>query len=1281
MALSRVKRITISVLGFICAFCMFLVALFSINVTTQAAVSAADFAYPEGGYTALKANGKFSYSETISAAQGVNGWYKLYGMVDSYQEMTNDNGTWKGSATYCQLYGNQNIVAENDDVILMWKAEKAGTVVFDGAFFALAEAPESDGVKIMMHNRKAEGQAATELFSCEFPNGMTYAIDLSAENEESGAPGLIQTKFEVVAGEMIYFSVNCRETSGYDNTFVWLHATFTESQTQEPDTDVPTAVDFPYPSGGYTALKANNKFPYAEMVSAAQGVNGWYKLYGTVDSYQEMTNDNGIWKGSATYCQLYGNQNIVAENDDVILMWKAEKAGTVVFDGAFFALAEAPESDGVKIMMHNRKAEGQAATELFSCEFPNGMTYAIDLSAENEESGAPGLIQTKFEVVAGEMIYFSVNCRETSGYDNTFVWLHATFTESQTQEPEPEINCDCCDETCTGECICVAGQECNTDCTCGGENCNVQVPEDTFAYPEGGYSVLAGFEKYDYHANVGTTQGVNGWYKVYGSVDSYSKMHYGNNYQLGGSEMWMGPGVYSMITEKQVINPDGSDTIMLWQADKNGSVKFDGAIFKMGLNGTEDFDGVRILIHKKEANGTITKLFDETFTTNFAIDITGGDITNTYDVSAGDMFLFSVNQVQTCNYDSVYVWLNATLTENTDNPGTAPVGIDDVIVTDAEDPYLSYAKLKAFNAHPYSESIGEEQGSNNWYKLYGNVLGDYYEMTYDSSNGAWMGTSAVIYNKQDAIPYPNEDIIFMWRAPFNGTVSFSGAMFIMDVQTGDGVTLSIYNRKSLADTSSELFKKTYSLSFAKEIEMTDLTVVAGEMYYFVINGNKTVDYDAVFTWLWADFVKNEDNPGTAPGDDLGTATLTQDDFNSYFGTNQNTNGWYYLYGQADGVYYKMEYNENSEWWAGADAFCQIEIMNQHPGNTDDAIKMWRASADGTAKVTLNTYGISYDQGNGVKILVHRRNVSDTGYSAAELLWSKEMTEIGVKEQWSAELTVKNGDMLFFSVDSLGVNANDSTILNVYVDFTKTADGVNPGDDIGEYRPIDTTSWYGTTQGANGWFYAYGSINKYAFSKYVETSERWVGDTDTQLILSGYQHPSNDFASIRLFVAGGTGKINLRGYAQKLQSEGGDGVKAAIYHNGTELWSKDFAYTDTERVDLSSLGIISVNKGDIIAFVLDAKSENRYDMFNFGVEITWAEKGDDFTDDATVLASYLNPVDPFELKGGNNVEDEIPDENPDSKGGCGSNVATTSLAVAILVLLSSVVVLTIKRRKE
>lgn len=1004
-----------------------------------------------------------------------------------------------------------------------------------------------------------------------------------------------------------------------------------------------TATDFPYPEGGYTEFKGNGKFDYTTTITGEQGANGWFKLFGTVDSYKEMTKDaSGTWHGEAPYCQIYGNQNIVAEKDDVILMWKAETAGTVVFDGAFFSLAEAPESDGVKIMMHRRVAEDQAAEELFSCEFPDGHTFGIDLSAENSESTVKGFIPTKFEVAAGEMIYFSFNCRGSSAYDNTFVWLYASFEPKET----------------------------------GGDP---TAPD--YSYPEGGYETLKAFGKFDYHANIGTEQGVNGWYKVYGNERSYSKMVYGKNYQMSGQEMWMGKGVYSMITNQQELTADGSNTIMLWQAVANGSVKFDGAIFKMGLSGKEEgFDGIRILIHQKKADGGLTKLFDETFMGNFAIDITDGDIQNTYDVKAGDMFLFSMNPVVTSSYDTVYTWLNAELSIDNDDPGTAPAGIGDTVNTDSEDPYLDYNKLKAFNAHNYTESIGEVQGSQNWYKLYGSVTEGYRQMQYDTEMGAWRGTSAVIYNKQDIIPYLGEDVILMWRAPFNGTVSFSGALFIMDVQTGDGVAVSIFNRKSLSESPKKIFEKSYSLSFAKQIDMTGLEVVAGEMYYFSINCKQTTDYDSTFTWLWAEFQKDEDNPGTAPGEDIGEATVTQEDFDSFFGTQQNHDGWYYLYGKADGKYYMMEYNEDSDWWAGMDAFCQIERRNQHPGNNDDAIRMWRAPADGTAVITLNVSGLEYGLGNGIKVLVHRRDITENGYSEAKLLWVKELTESGKIERYNAELSIKNGEMLFFSVSSLGANGNDSTILNVHVAFTKAADGVYPGDDIGIYKPLDITGWFGTTQGQNGWFYAYGSKDKYALSKYDASNERWIGDTDTQLILSGYQHPSDQFASIRIFVAGGTGKISLQGYAQKLQSEG-EGVKAFIYHNGELLWSKDFMANDTDRIDLSFLSTIEVEKGDKLFFVVEPKTDNRYDMFVFGIQLKWVEKGEDFTDDDTELLSYLDPVDPFELKGGTNVEEEIPKENPDGKGGCSGTMNTVSVFSAICILFVSIMFFLAKRSKE
>lgn len=49
---------------------------------------------------------------------------------------------------------------------------------------------------------------------------------------------------------------------------------------------------------------------------------------------------------------------------------------------------------------------------------------------------------------------------------------------------EPQKTCDCCDETCAGECICVSGSACDTACDCGCENCNpglAENPENTYA--------------------------------------------------------------------------------------------------------------------------------------------------------------------------------------------------------------------------------------------------------------------------------------------------------------------------------------------------------------------------------------------------------------------------------------------------------------------------------------------------------------------------------------------------------------------------------------------------------------------------------------------------------------------------------------------------------------------------------------------------------------------------------------------------------------------------------
>ncbi len=41
---------------------------------------------------------------------------------------------------------------------------------------------------------------------------------------------------------------------------------------------------------------------------------------------------------------------------------------------------------------------------------------------------------------------------------------------------ESEKTCDCCDDSCTGDCICESGSACNPNCTCGGANCNPTPP-------------------------------------------------------------------------------------------------------------------------------------------------------------------------------------------------------------------------------------------------------------------------------------------------------------------------------------------------------------------------------------------------------------------------------------------------------------------------------------------------------------------------------------------------------------------------------------------------------------------------------------------------------------------------------------------------------------------------------------------------------------------------------------------------------------------------------------
>lgn len=127
--------------------------------------------------------------------------------------------------------------------------------------------------------------------------------------------------------------------------------------------------------------------------------------------------------------------------------------------------------------------------------FVNGVEYAH----ENFAAVTHGAICD----ANGKTYFAYASFNNPDDADRKFLFKGIVNEKPSVTPSEPEKTCDCCDDSCTGECICVSGSACNPDCTCGGANCNRQTtpsetPDNTYAQyvstkvwggPYGGFGV------------------------------------------------------------------------------------------------------------------------------------------------------------------------------------------------------------------------------------------------------------------------------------------------------------------------------------------------------------------------------------------------------------------------------------------------------------------------------------------------------------------------------------------------------------------------------------------------------------------------------------------------------------------------------------------------------------------------------------------------------------------------------------------------------------------------
>lgn len=383
---------------------------------------------------------------------------------------------------------------------------------------------------------------------------------------------------------------------------------------------------------------------------------------------------------------------------------------------------------------------------------------------------------------------------------------------------------------------------------------------------------------------------------------------------------------------------------------------------------------------------------------------------------------------------------------------------------------------------------------------------------------------------------------------------------------------------------------------------------------------------------------------------------------------------YYLYGDFGGRYFRTYEVSGGLWrYSDTDTFAQIEAessgaVNLHPGNYGDVIKAFRFTADGTVNlrgsVRLKTNAEKNPDRNvnGIRFSIEKRAYTGGGYGEAQAL-SENYADYELKTDTAArfEITgvkVNAGDLIALSVNNNGNNDSDgnTTVFGAYFTPDENAGAVTLTDDLG--CSSASIRNYSDEQGKYGWYYAYGTPEKYILMnhRYVYGDYRWTGRFNYQFIGQTQMHPSGKFDDLKIWVSDFDGTISVGGFVMRSSNEG-DGAVAGLYFNGEKLWEETCDHYG-KKVYVIPETRLAVKKGDTVIYSLG--TGKKQDEVGDGVEFITNIYCDEITTayPDTDLDAYLSVAkNEAEILGMNKTESE-------EETGCGSGKAASE-ALAVL----------------
>jgi len=284
------------------------------------------------------------------------------------------------------------------------------------------------------------------------------------------------------------------------------------------------------------------------------------------------------------------------------------------------------------------------------------------------------------------------------------------------------------------------------------------------------------------------------------------------------------------------------------------------------------------------------------------------------------------------------------------------------------------------------------------------------------------------------------------------------------------------------------------------------------------------------------------------------------------------------------LYQPVDATHPVAYWYRPTGYHRVFAGYMHPDAGADAVRSWVAPFPGTVMITGQVAKADVGGGDGVNAkIVHDAAGGPTTIYNQDIAFD-DRTGYAV----NVTRTVAAGDTLYFRVNARGTTNYDATAWNPTVTLA-----VAPG------TTYSASAGFSGTQGQDQWYYKYWNGTSYAGMAYQPvdashpTAYWYAPPAPSSIINITSQHPAANADSVRTWIAPSAGTVTITG-SIRLYSAGGDGVLARIFHNGTQIFSRDIAGSDTSTYPTNVVTPRAVAAGDAIYFSINQKATLNYD---------------------------------------------------------------------------------------